>query len=133
MIKKYSEITFTSCISFVFLVRKALAFGCLPNFLTLHRLFNLKMLCQLSKYLPNRFRCIGCLNWLVFWKDCLLGAAHLLLVPWLPLAPGTQHHCAVFQYHQLRDSPLPLSCAVSQAFSVCLLHLFDGLQPPTDT
>ena len=56
----------------------------LPNFLALHRLFNLKMLCQLSKYFPNIFRCIGGLNRLVFWKDSLLEAAHLLLVPWCP-------------------------------------------------
>ena len=51
----------------------------------------------------------------------------------VPSAPVTQHHCVVLQYHHLRDSPLPLSCAVSQAFSVCLLPLFDGIQPPTDT
>ena len=105
----------------------------LPDFLSLHCLFNLKMLCQLSKHFPIIFRYIGHLNRLVFWKDSLLEAAHLLLVPWLPSAPVTQHHCVVLQYHHLRDSPLPLSCAVSQAFSVCLLPLFDGIQPPTDT
>lgn len=89
---------------------------CLLSFLFI--ICSTSKVCQLSKFLLKRFRCI---SHQLFWEDCFLGTVQLL--PLVVPGPCAQHHDvpSIIQVVTLTS----FLCWVPSLFSICAVNLVE--------